>query len=57
MGLCAPQGKQLKVLLHPYVLSDGFHAPDCMDGLKAGVEWDLFLGILPGLQAVVGCFR
>jgi hypothetical protein len=51
MGLCAPQGKQLKVL------SDGFHAPDCMDGLKAGVEWDLFLGILPGLQAVVGCFR
>jgi hypothetical protein len=26
-------------------------------GLKAGVEWDLFLGILPRLQAVVGCFR
>ncbi len=30
-----PQGKQLKVLLHPYVRSDGFHAPDCMDGIES----------------------
>jgi hypothetical protein len=51
-----PQGNQLTSYFYPSFLVVHMNLIAWMR-LRAGVEWALLLRILPGLQAVVGCFR